>query len=265
MLKQRVLTALVALPLLLGLLIWGPPWSVAAFLAAVGLIGWIEYARMAGRLQLPLLISGLVAGLGFIGAAFLDRPRGVLLALLAGLTLAVFSAVFLHSKKPEIWAQVERTWLGLALVFIPLGAMTGLAAGGLNGRLFLIFLLLTVFAGDTGAYFVGRAWGRAKLCPSISPNKTWAGLWGGLLAGALAGLAGGMLDGDPQDLLTGPLIGLGVAGLGVVGDLSVSMVKRHYRIKDAGSLLPGHGGILDRLDSFILAAPWLYAALQFWS
>ena len=115
-----------------------------------------------------------------------------------------------------------------------------------------------------GAYFTGRAWGRSKLCPTISPNKTWAGLWGGLFGGALVGLIGGILDGDPLDLLTGPALGLGLAGLGVVGDLLISMIKRHYQVKDAGSILPGHGGVLDRLDSFILAGPWLFAVWRIW-
>ena len=264
MLKQRVLTALIALPLLLGLLIFGPSWGILAFLAAVGIAGWLEYRRIVGGLH-PLFFGfGLLCGLALLWSMYTGAYSQGLFIFLAAMTLVGLSAVFLHSREQAVWAQVERTWLGLALIFPPLSAMASFAALDDAGRLYILFLMAVVFAGDTGAYFTGRAWGRSKLCPTISPNKTWAGLWGGLCGGALVGLVGGILDGDPLDLLTGPALGLGLAGLGVVGDLLISMIKRHYQVKDAGSILPGHGGVLDRLDSFILAGPWLFAVWRIW-
>ncbi len=264
MLRQRVLTALVGLPLLLGLVIFGPAWSVVLVLALLAALAWLEYGRIVGRLHPLFLVPGLLCGLGFILFTWLGWYPWTVFVFAGGLTLFALTAVTLHSRNPGIWSQVEHSWLGLALVFIPLGAMSAMATEGFTGRLYLLFLLAAIFAGDTGAYFAGRAWGKKKLCPTISPNKTWAGLWGGLLGGALVGLGGGILDGDPPDLLIGPALGLGAAGLGVIGDLMVSMIKRHYKVKDSGSLLPGHGGVLDRLDSFILAGPWLYLIWRIW-
>ncbi len=265
MLKQRVLTALIGLPLLLGIVIYGPAWSVAAFLAAVGLAAWLEYGRIVGGLHPLFSVFGLLCGLGFLLATHLGFYPWTILVFISGLTLFGASAAVLHSRTPEVWSGVERSWLGLALIFIPLGAMSALATADITGRLYLVFLLGVVFAGDTGAYFTGRAFGKRKLCPTISPKKTLAGLWGGLLGGALVGLLGGFLRGKVRDMLVGAVLGLTLAGLGALGDLLISMIKRHYQVKDAGAILPGHGGVLDRLDSFILAGPWLYLLWRFWS
>jgi phosphatidate cytidylyltransferase len=255
---------LVGLPILLGLVIYGPAWSVILVLSLLAVLAWLEYGRIAGTLHPLFLASGLVCGLGFILLTWLGWHPWIIFIFTAGVTLYAGSAVALHARDQQVWAQVERSWLGLALVFMPLGAMSAMATEDLVGRFYLLFLLAAIFAGDTGAYFVGRALGKKKLCPTISPKKTWAGFWGGLLGGALVGLGGGILDGDPPDLLTGPALGLAVAGLGVIGDLMISMLKRHYKVKDAGSLLPGHGGVLDRLDSFILAGPWLFLVWRIW-
>lgn len=271
MLRSRVITAFVALPPLLAILIWGPDLLVGLLFLAIGLLAWQEFSRVAEVGQSQLRVGrafGLVL-LHFLtwGPSDLAWPVAA-----AGFGAVMINALIAYRLQPEALHRAERAWLGLGLIYLPLGFMAHLALGpdvGLDplhglGRWWLIYLLINVFAADTGAYFVGRAWGRSKFYPQVSPGKTWAGVWGGLSAGALVGLGGGWLSGGPVTPLTGLVTGLAVAAASIVGDLLISLLKRTYNTKDAGSLLPGHGGFLDRLDSFILSAPVLYGLLWLW-
>jgi phosphatidate cytidylyltransferase len=122
-----------------------------------------------------------------------------------------------------------------------------------QGRELLLLSLLVVVAADVGAYFAGHALGRVKLAPRVSPGKTWEGLLGGLAAAALMTSAGALLLGQP--VARAASLGLAVGAMSVVGDLTESMFKRSAGLKDSGSLLPGHGGVLDRVDSVAAAAP----------
>ena len=121
------------------------------------------------------------------------------------------------------------------------------------GRLLLLLALAIVWAADVGAYFAGRMWGRVKLAPNVSPGKTWEGVFGGLVLAVLTAMAGAALLGYPA-LAAAPL-GLSVAAISVIGDLTISMFKRNAGLKDSGRLFPGHGGVLDRVDSLTAAAP----------
>jgi phosphatidate cytidylyltransferase len=124
-----------------------------------------------------------------------------------------------------------------------------------DGRWWVMWLLLVMFAGDTSAFYIGRTLGKTKLFPAVSPGKTWAGTLGGLGASVLAAVLLGawLLPGFPATGLA--LLGVILGVVGVLGDLFESMLKRQAQVKDAGQLLPGHGGILDRLDSILFAAP----------
>jgi phosphatidate cytidylyltransferase len=120
----------------------------------------------------------------------------------------------------------------------------------------MLLALLIVWAADIGAYFSGRFFGKRKLAPQISPGKTWAGVYGALVAGALVVAAGGWLLGVHDARLLGlVLVGLVTVAASIVGDLIESLMKRHGRVKDSGTLFPGHGGMLDRLDSVFAALP----------
>ena len=134
-----------------------------------------------------------------------------------------------------------------------------------NGAVLIVLLILLVVVADVGAFFTGKSFGKHKLAPSVSPGKTWEGLWGGL-AGALALTTAVwfLLPPDYDHLALGSLlvIGLACAGASVLGDLTVSMGKRGSGVKDSGSMLPGHGGLLDRLDSICGAAPVFALALM---
>ena len=261
MLKQRVITALIGLPALLAVILWTPePWFGLLFMA-LAVVAWLEYQRLVGPLSRPLIVGALTTGLAFIAAMTASGYALGLGIITAGYGLLAAVAVFSYGHKPTILNELARVWLGLCLVVFPLGLMAALAATGIQGRYRLIFLLITVFASDTGAYFVGRAVGGPKMYPKLSPAKTWAGLGGALVAGALIGLAASsMSDFSVRTMVPAGIV---LAGLGQAGDLMVSVVKRTHQVKDAGGLLPGHGGILDRLDSFIITAPALSLALMF--
>jgi len=123
----------------------------------------------------------------------------------------------------------------------------------------LLLMIAVVIAADSAAYFVGRAVGGPKLAPVISPSKTWSGAIAGLVAGTMAGIGMGMLLGFPP--LSSGLMGLVMADLSIGGDLLESWFKRRYKVKDSGRILPGHGGLLDRFDGYLLAAPFLYLVL----
>jgi phosphatidate cytidylyltransferase len=139
-------------------------------------------------------------------------------------------------------------------VLVPAGiGLLHILASGSSGPWLVLALLAVVWASDIGAYFVGRRWGRMRLAPAVSPGKTWEGLLGGLaLAGAVGALVAALLGLSP---LTVSAMALSVAALSVVGDLTESMFKRNVGVKDSGTLIPGHGGVLDRMDSITAAVP----------
>jgi len=124
----------------------------------------------------------------------------------------------------------------------------------------VMYALLIVWVADSGAYFSGRAWGERKLAPSVSPGKTWAGMWGGLAACALLALLVALLAGLPVLPFVAVTVGVGVYS--VVGDLVESLCKRFAGLKDSGTLIPGHGGVLDRFDSLLAAAPCLMLGIE---
>jgi phosphatidate cytidylyltransferase len=126
------------------------------------------------------------------------------------------------------------------------------------GAGWVLLALSIAWLADTGGYFVGRSLGRAKLFPEVSPNKTWAGLVGALIGGAVAGILGSTLYLSQLPLSRGLALGLGGAILGQLGDLVESLMKRSLGVKDSGVMIPGHGGLLDRIDSLLFVAPMTY-------
>jgi phosphatidate cytidylyltransferase len=148
--------------------------------------------------------------------------------------------------------------LALALAFVGFGRLI-LIEVPIRGAGYVFYLLLIIWAADIGAYFAGRAFGRLKLAPQVSPNKSWEGLLGGLAGGLALALAGAAVLKLP--LLASGALGLAVVIASVVGDLTESMFKRHAGLKDSGRLLPGHGGVLDRIDSLIAGVPFFALGL----
>ncbi len=262
MLKQRILTALVLIPLVVASLLWLPT-SLLVFLfgAIIGLAGW-EWLTMIGvaGCQRYFALAGLLLvylfgiWLNFSGSALL--VGGVFWLLVAGFVIK-YAHIVLPSKIMQLLRRPREGILMAGLVLVPFGWTALLLHGhsDLGGKQ-LLFVLVLVWLADTGGYFAGKRWGRQKLATAISPNKTWQGVQGGLVLGGVWALLAYSV-GWSGSIGFIPWLLLSVLTLlwSVVGDLFESVFKRAHDIKDSGNLLPGHGGILDRIDSLTAAVP----------
>lgn len=261
---KRILTAAVFLPifiLIVGFL--GPPEFFLLVGAVAVLAVWEtnQMARKSGYRCRPILCSLVTLGILY---AFLD-PRLDPLSAVA-MALAIIPVFSLWTREP-LRQEVSSLAINL-LTPLVLGILLGYlvllrGTGEAEGRQLIFFLFLVVWTGDTAAYYLGRLLGKHRLAPRISPHKTIegsvAGAVGSMVAGAVA--AGWFLEG------LGPVQGMAVGfllnGFGQVGDLLESILKRSAGVKDSASILPGHGGILDRIDSLVLAGPVLFLCYQF--
>ncbi len=258
-LVSRVVVAAALLPLVVGIAYLGGWWLLALAVAG-GLVALHELYRLARELR-PLVLAGY---LGFL-AGLLGVQLGGLPWLAAGLlsTLAFSFVVFgLSDVRPSATAAFGVTVLGAVWVGAGLGSLLLVRDIPENGFWALMAVLFTVFAADTAAFFVGRAVGRHKLAPAISPGKSWEGLVAGLLVAM--GTAFVILYQDRDEFLSGweaIVLGAVIAVAGVLGDLFESAVKRDLQVKDSGRLLGGHGGMLDRLDALLWAGPAAYYAM----
>lgn len=247
--RLRVASAAVLAPIALGCLwIGGYAWAALVILAGGGMA--VEWARLnhGSNLTRDALLTALPVLYASIAALF--WPGYGLQALALG-----FVGSWLFSLRIALAMGVLYTGLGtLALLWVRDDATAGLPN--------MLFLVLAVWTSDIAAYAVGRGWGGAKLAPRISPGKTWSGSVGGLAGAALAGvmLAYGIGVGSPA---RAALVAAGLAVSGQAGDLLESAIKRHFGVKDSSRLIPGHGGLLDRLDGFLTAAP-AAALLTLW-
>lgn len=266
MLKQRVLTALILATGLILAVIYLPLPILAGVIGLVVILGGWEWSRLAGWQGVPsrLVYIALLAVsmLTLYRYCSLDKaPRPEQVQPFMGLACLWWSIALLWVKSYPGSAVIWRTMLMRSLMGLLTLALAWLAAVYLlslpRGSLLMIGLVIVVAAADIGAYFSGRRWGRHQLAPAVSPGKTWEGFWGGVLCTAfLALLVSYALPTDSHPGVLALFVIILATGLAsVVGDLMVSMVKRESHVKDSGSLLPGHGGILDRLDSLSAAAP----------
>ncbi len=254
--KTRILTAIVLLGLVL-LLLWRGTlvWLLAVFAAVALRAGW-EWAGL-----FPQLASGrrwlLVTALGACMAVLYALPVSwTAVALAVGLAWWAL-ALWLVLRFPRLPAWIDRPLAQAAIILLGLApAWLALAHLADGQRPLLLLCLALVWAADSGAYAVGRTLGSRKLCSQVSPGKTVEGLLGGLIGAALVGLVAAFalgLGGLHIAALTG--LTTSCAALSVVGDLAESLFKRHAGVKDSSHLLPGHGGVLDRIDALIAAAP----------
>jgi phosphatidate cytidylyltransferase len=255
-LASRVVVAAVLLPLVVGIAYLGGWWLLGLAVGG-GLIALHELYRLARELR-PLVLAGY---LGFVGALLGLELGGI--AWMAGGVVATLLLAFvvfgLSDVRPSATASFGVTLLGVAWVGAGLGFLLLVRDIPEHGFWALMAVLFAVFAADTAAFFVGRAFGRHKLAPAISPGKSWEGLAAGILAAMAAAFL--ILYNDRDEFLTIPeslALGAGIAVASVFGDLFESAVKRDLQVKDSGRLLGGHGGMLDRLDSLLWAGPAAY-------
>lgn len=185
------------------------------------------------------------------------------LVFVTGLSLVLLPALVLFAKPPVAVLLASSATAVFSTLYVSAGASAAVALRQIGWKP-VLFLLAVVWAGDSAAYYAGRRWGRRKLAPVVSPKKSWEGFWGQIAGGAVAGggagaLAAGTggLDSGPTGALLGAAAGALLSGVAVVGDLVESTFKRSLDVKDSGGLLPGHGGLLDRLDSLLYSAPVL--------
>ena len=272
--KQRILVAVVGIPLLLLVLCWAPHWATAALLAALGIIGAHELlAAVCGSektRQLWVLSGALAVLTVFSTYAGLDAYKKTVLAaapwlLCAGVALLFFLAVRWYGRENAIAFQdICAVLLGGVAIPLAMSCLLRLRLLTYGGGLVLM-PLVAAFMSDSAALFTGMACGKHKLAPKASPKKTVEGAVGGLAGGVLGMIVFRIVfffvTVEPLPIGWCMVIGLVGAFMGQLGDLSFSIIKRQFGIKDYGRLLPGHGGVLDRFDSVIFAAPvvWMIA------
>lgn len=271
---QREVTAAVLIPAVLAVLVFAPTWAFSLLVAAATGVALLEFYKLleAAGWIVPKA-AGLALFLGILLAAHLAAPSALL--ALAGATLLALPTLVMFGKPPVSALLPSSAGAVFATLYVALGgsAVIGLRARGWEP---VVFLLAVVWAGDSAAYYAGRRWGKRKLAPTVSPKKTFEGFWGQLAAGFAVGALAGFLAAPkvaraPGGPGAGPelvglvavcsLLGILVSAVAVVGDLVESTFKRSVAVKDSGGLLPGHGGLLDRLDSLLYASPVLLFAL----
>ncbi|MDJ0908993.1 MAG: phosphatidate cytidylyltransferase [Woeseiaceae bacterium] len=250
MLKARIITAVIAVSVLALVLFVVPEIAAELFIAGIIVAGAWEWSRFLGistGLSRALFVFAIAALMALVNVYFTEENTRLLLqsALVWWLLALIWTFVF---PTP---IPVFLRWLCGALVLVPMYAALVLLYHA--DPLLLAFALLLVWAADIGAYFAGKRFGKVKLAPAISPGKTWEGVIGGLLLVVLLSVVWSL--GFETNLMVLVPFCMAVAGLSIVGDLTVSMFKRTSGVKDSGKLFPGHGGMLDRIDSLAAAAP----------
>ncbi len=269
MLKQRLISAAVLLALAVYAVLTLSNAQLAVAFAIVALAGAWEWSALigirilAGRLFYVALLAGVLGLLWQIQDA--DGIMPMVLSLAVLWWLAVFLRLLAYSAHPSPRSArpVLQAFAGLFVLVPAWAALVVLHAHAYHGAHLLLFFFALIWLADSSAYFVGRRFGKTRLAPHISPGKTRAGVYGSLLATLPVALAGGIWLGIPARLLA-PFVLLSVVTVvfSIIGDLYESMIKRQSGAKDSGRLLPGHGGVLDRIDSLTAAAPIFLSGLR---
>ncbi len=258
---KRWVTALSIIPLLLWVIFKGGM-TFSIFIGIVAVISLWEYYRVVfnnSRKSVfdPMTIIGLCAAPLMIYAAHSKQFHLISWIITSNLLLVGFLSVFLFKNNPSVLEDVTKQVLGI--VYVPL-LLTNiiLIRDGMDGAVWIFFLLFLVFIGDTGAFYTGSYLGKHKLCPSVSPGKTIEGALGGVAATIAIGLIFRFFLLPDLSLGYSILLFICIGIIGPLGDLFESILKRVGEIKDSGFILPGHGGLLDRIDALLFALPVAY-------
>jgi phosphatidate cytidylyltransferase len=257
--KQRIITALIALPLLILCILYSSQDLFAGLLFVVSALAMHEFYRMALPKQRRLEGSlAVVAGVFCcVGLVYATSAPSLLLSIVLPFLFLALVYLFRFQDMQTVSRDLAISLLGL--MYIPLLLSHAILLRALPaGRDWIFLVLFVVMASDTLAYFVGRTFGRHRLYEAVSPKKTIEGSLGGLVGGALGALICKLWFFAELSSLDVLLVGLGVGAFSQLGDLIESLLKRSFGVKDSGSIIPGHGGILDRLDSLLFAFPVTY-------
>ncbi len=266
MLKQRIITGLILAPIAIGGIFFLEPLAFSWFIGFVIAVGAWEWANLAGftkqveRFGFAAFIVALLYASSFVDVKY------VLGVSMLGWLFALY-LITQYPNKTTLWSShIKRLLIGVfvlipawnALVYIKVAdiALFQYEGQGLDSRWLILYIMFIVWGADVGAYFAGKTWGNKKLAPKVSPGKSWAGVYGGLATITLFAVgASVLLEMSLSNTLVLIAFTLITGAVSVAGDLFESMLKRHRGIKDSSQLLPGHGGILDRVDSLTAAAP----------
>ena len=261
----RVLSSVVLIPILFVVVWLMPSGYFAGLVVIAAAIGQYELYKMSRvRGMVPLIVSGIVLGALIVLLFYRPIPpyRGgpyfwITLCILAIIVARLFS------RRPVEGALEDMavTMFGIVYVALLFAYQVAIHAGP-SGRNWLVFLYLVIWASDTGAYYVGTAFGKRRLYEKISPKKSVEGLIGGVLASVLVAVLCKLWLVHSVGFFEAAVLGAVLALVGTVGDLAESLIKRSAGVKDSGAIIPGHGGILDRMDSMLFAAPALFYYLR---
>lgn len=274
MFLTRVLTAAFALPILLYVLIWGKPLVVFVFFWAASMLVTFEFSRMFYKPLISKFSQGKEGNSGklsffvvFLCALFFLLVTQFNFPVASLLLLLIFVDIVFHfsikSSPDFLVAHVLFSFVAIGYCCLPWILLWDIYEKAPMANLLLFFLLI-VMASDTGAYMVGSRFGKHKFAPLLSPKKTWEGFLGGILSSVLVALLYNYFFFPLKDhWFLVALCGLGCAIMAAIGDLVESSFKRFSRVKDSGTILPGHGGLLDRVDAIVFSVP-LFHVLTFW-
>jgi phosphatidate cytidylyltransferase len=256
MLRHRILTAVVGLPLLIAVIWFGEPWFTI-LIAVMAALASFEFYRMAGGLRVqPITYFGIAWVLLLIVSPHCLYPQTLPILITSAI---VVSLIWLLFRRPRDQAFASWAWTMAGILYIGWMLSYWVQLRSLEGGKELVFLaMFTTFASDTSAFFIGRTWGKHALAPAISSGKTWEGAIGGLLSSIVASLIISVIFILPFSYWQIALVGLIISVFAQFGDLVESLLKRNTGVKDAGKLMPGHGGILDRVDSLIFTGVIVY-------
>src|ERR1700739_2303502 len=280
----RIFTALVLIPIVVALVWWGPAWVLAAVAALIAILALVEFFDLGERIAMrPFRKWTLVCAAGLFyaqyslgliethslaeGYSIVRSAAGGVVSIETVLLVFIFGAVAIGLATRwalhEVLPALSISSAGILFVALPFSYLVRINELNLVGRKLVLFTLCLVWAGDILAYFVGKGLGRVPMAPALSPNKTWEGSLGNFLASLLVGVFfAKWLQVDAIQML----VIRGLANVaGQMGDLIESAWKRGAVVKDSSNLLPGHGGVLDRIDSLILASPIVWAAYQWFA
>jgi phosphatidate cytidylyltransferase len=249
MLRQRIITTVIGMPFLIAAIWFGTPW-LTILIAVVAVASGIEFYRMAGQKKLePLTCAGIIAILLLVASP--HCPYVSLVPALISMVI-VITLLWILFRSPREKSFDNWAWTIAGIFFIGWTLSYWIELRILEtGREWVFWILLIIVASDTGAYFVGRAIGKHFIAPAISPKKTWEGSIGGLVFSVIIAVVFGLVFSLPMTYWHMILLGAIINIFTQLGDFVESLLKRNTGVKDSSNIVPGHGGVLDRMDSFI--------------
>ena len=259
-LRQRIVTAAVLAAIFLAIVLFVPPVGTLVLLTVLILAGaweWSAFLRLPGSVSRSMYVAFLAVMMPVVWHVT-ETPEGreIVLAVAVAWWLIALAWIVFAPQRVSPWSAALAGLLALLPAWL---SLVRLRFDLPRGAEWMIFTLVLVFAADSGAYFAGRRFGRLRLAPAVSPGKTWEGVLGGAAASALVGIAGSVWFAVPLHAFL-PLC-LAAVAFSIIGDLTESLLKRFAGLKDSGTLFPGHGGVMDRIDSVTGAAPVLLLGL----